>query len=157
MPKKGEAGRTQEHPSYSREKLKKFEEILQQSRQRIMQGFDEQKAEIDGFKGETESDANDDASNIVELNILMTLSDSQKRELDQITMAMMKIKDGTYGICEGCGQLISEKRLLALPFANLCVECKGKEERGTVVLQRENRIAPVDEDFLVSDDENEPY
>ena len=141
--------------SYAPEKLKEFEDKLQQLRSRILKSFDEQRAEIDGFKGDTESDTYDDASNIVELNILMTLSDSQKRELNQIAMAMMKIKEGSYGVCDGCGQLIADKRLMAMPFTNLCVECKGKEERGTVIVQRENRIAPIDEDFLVADDEND--
>lgn len=145
----------EEKASYSPAKLKEFEKMLEQSRQRILKGFNEQRAEIDGFKGDTESDTYDDASNIVELNILMTLSDSQKRELDQTALARMKIKEGTYGVCEGCGQLIAERRLKALPFTNLCIECKGREERGTVIVQRENRIAPIDEDFLVNeDDEN---
>ncbi len=139
---------------YPPQKLKEFEAMLQQLRQRILKTFEEQRAEIDGFKGDTESDTYDDASNIVELNILMTLSDSQKRELNQIALATMKIKEGTYGVCEGCAQLIAEKRLLALPFTNLCVECKGREERGTVIVQRENRIAPIDEDFLVTDEDS---
>ena len=156
MPKKDEKKRsTGKRARYSAAKLKEFERKLKQLRGRILQGFDEQRAEINGFKGEAESDAYDDASNIVELNILMTLNDSQKRELDQIAMAMAKIKEGTYGVCEGCGQLIADKRLLALPFTNLCVECKGIEERGTVIMHRENRIASLDEDFLVDEDEIE--
>jgi len=156
MPKKDEKKRsTGKRASYSAAKLKEFERKLKQLRDRILEGFDEQRAEINGFKGEAESDTYDDASNIVELNILMTLNDSQKRELDQIAMAMAKIKEGTYGVCEGCGQLIADKRLLALPFTNLCVECKGREERGTVIMHRENRIAPLDEDFLVDEDEIE--
>jgi len=152
-----DTGKTSETVGYPPEKLKEFEAWLHQARQRILKGYDDQKAEIDGFKGDTESDAYDDASNIVEMNILMALNDTQKKELSQIGLALLKVKDGTYGICEGCGELIGEQRLKFLPFANLCVKCKDKEERGTVVIQRDAHIVPPDEDFLVLTDSDEDY
>lgn len=152
-----DSGKKSESVGYSQEKLKEFEVALHQARQKILNAGDDQKAEIEGFQGDTESDAYDDASNIVELNILMTLNDNQKRELSQVGLALLKVKDGTYGVCEGCGELIGERRLHFLPFANLCVECKDKEERGTVVIQRDTRIVPPDEDFLVSTDVDEDY
>jgi DnaK suppressor protein len=43
--------------------------------------------------------------------------------------ALARIDDGTYGICESCGQPIGKARLLAFPRATLCVECKQREER----------------------------
>lgn len=152
-----DSGKKSESVGYSQDKLKEFEAALHQARQKILNAGDDQKAEIEGFQGDTESDAYDDASNIVELNILMTLNDTQKRELSQVGLALLKVKDGTYGVCEGCGELIGERRLHFLPFANLCVECKDKEERGTVVIQRDTRIVPPDEDFLVSTDVDEDY
>jgi len=153
MTKKGDHGTV----GYSPEKLKEFEDSLQAMRLRILKGFDDLREETDSFKNEAQPDAYDDASNQVELNIQMMLSDGQKRELDQIAMALLKIREGTYGVCEGCGQLIAEKRLRALPFAQLCVECKGKEERGTVIVQRDTRSVPLDEDFLVAEGDEEDY
>ena len=148
---------TSDASGYSPEKLKEFEAALLQARKHILEGYDDQKAEMDGFKGDTESDSYDDASNIVELNILMTFNDSQKKGLAQVGLALFKVKEGSYGMCEGCGQIIGERRLLALPFASLCVECKGKEERGTVVIQRDTRIAPPDEDYLAATDVDEDF
>ena len=39
---------------------------------------------------------------------------------DQLTK---RIEDGTYGICTNCGRPISEERLEALPWAELCIDC----------------------------------
>jgi DnaK suppressor protein len=49
--------------------------------------------------------------------------------LKRINQALRKIEDGSYGECEICGELISEKRLLARPIALLCVDCKEEEEK----------------------------
>jgi DnaK suppressor protein len=46
----------------------------------------------------------------------------------KIMNSLEKLKDGTYGICEECGHLISEKRLQARPTATLCIQCKEQEE-----------------------------
>jgi len=43
--------------------------------------------------------------------------------------ALQKIKDGVYGICEGCKDLIPKERLEAVPTAKMCIDCKiAKEE-----------------------------
>jgi DnaK suppressor protein len=41
---------------------------------------------------------------------------------------MERIDTGTYGICELCGEEISEARLKARPVTTLCIECKRKQE-----------------------------
>lgn len=57
------------------------------------------------------------------------LSERDQHKLEQIRHALDRIDIGEYGICEECGVAISKKRLLALPFTELCVECKSEEER----------------------------
>ena len=37
--------------------------------------------------------------------------------------------DGTYGVCESCGQPIGKMRVMAFPRATLCLSCKQREER----------------------------
>jgi DnaK suppressor protein len=46
----------------------------------------------------------------------------------EVMLALEKIKDGTYGVCESCDQEIESERLEALPITLLCIECKKKEE-----------------------------
>jgi len=52
----------------------------------------------------------------------------KKLFLSKIENALQKIEDDTYGECEGCGDDIGTKRLLARPTATLCLECKREKE-----------------------------
>jgi DnaK suppressor protein len=47
--------------------------------------------------------------------------------LQEINKALDKIKKGTYGKCEKCGQPIDEKRLMAMPEAETCAQCQTKK------------------------------
>ena len=49
--------------------------------------------------------------------------------LDKIERALKRIDDGTYGVCESCGEPIGKMRLMAFPRATLCMTCKQREER----------------------------
>ena len=49
--------------------------------------------------------------------------------IDQITRALRRIDEGSYGTCERCGQPIDAARVKALPHASLCLDCKRREER----------------------------
>ena len=52
----------------------------------------------------------------------------QNKTLQKIDEALHRIDDGTYGICEVCGQLIRKPRLQHLPFAHTCMECQNEME-----------------------------
>ncbi len=59
----------------------------------------------------------------------LSLSENVKDILKRVNEALDRIDSGTFGICELCGQKILEERLQALPYANLCILCKQKEEK----------------------------
>jgi DnaK suppressor protein len=48
--------------------------------------------------------------------------------LEEIDRALEKIAEGTYGVCDRDGKPIAPERLLAIPEATLCIECKSVEE-----------------------------
>ena len=52
----------------------------------------------------------------------------QNKTLQKIDEALHRIEEGTYGICEICGQLIRKPRLRHLPFAHTCMECQSAME-----------------------------
>ena len=52
----------------------------------------------------------------------------QNKTLQKIDEALHRIEDGSYGICEVCGQLIRKPRLQHLPFAHTCMECQSEME-----------------------------
>ena len=59
----------------------------------------------------------------------LTLANNTRELLEQVDRALARIDDGTYGVCESCGNPIGKARLQAFPRATLCVPCKQREER----------------------------
>lgn len=57
--------------------------------------------------------------------------------MDKIEHALLKIDQGTFGICEECDEPISLKRLQARPEAQLCIQCKESQEREEAVYAEE--------------------
>jgi endonuclease-3 len=51
------------------------------------------------------------------------------RTPEQTEHALERLEDGSYGICESCGNPIGKLRLQAAPRATLCMPCKKKQER----------------------------
>jgi len=60
----------------------------------------------------------------------LNLVSSEQDVLYEIDDAMRRIELGTYGVCEGCNKAIEKARLMALPFAKLCIICKSEAEKG---------------------------
>lgn len=52
----------------------------------------------------------------------------QQKILYAIEEALKRIEDKTFGICLGCEKPIAKQRLMAMPWAGLCVECQSKED-----------------------------
>ena len=52
-----------------------------------------------------------------------------KRKLKQVDAALKRIKENTYGICVKCGKSINPERLIAMPYATFCMNCKKTQER----------------------------
>lgn len=59
----------------------------------------------------------------------LALADNARDLLRQSEHALARMDDGTYGVCESCGQPIGKLRLQAAPRATLCMPCKKKQER----------------------------
>ena len=50
--------------------------------------------------------------------------------LEMVDEALVRVKEGTYGICEGCECRIPKARLNAIPYAVKCVKCAASDEQG---------------------------
>lgn len=50
-------------------------------------------------------------------------------ELAQVAAALRRVEDGSYGLCEDCGEAIDERRLRALPATPFCTACQTIHER----------------------------
>ena len=59
----------------------------------------------------------------------ISLANNAREMLEQTEHALERLDDGSYGICESCGNPIGKLRLQAAPRATLCMPCKTKQER----------------------------
>jgi len=74
-------------------------------------------------------DQADVGSNTFERDHEMSMAKNAKDNLVLVRDAIGRIDDGTYGVCESCGNPIGKMRLQAFPRATLCMECKQRQER----------------------------
>lgn len=51
------------------------------------------------------------------------------QELAQVSVALRRLRDGSYGTCAQCGDPIAEARLLAVPSTSFCTSCQADAER----------------------------
>lgn len=78
---------------------------------------------------DTANDEGDWAQVDISEDLSLQRLSAHRKLMYNIDEAVRKIEEGTYGICEDCGEEISEKRLLVLPAATLCVDCQEHREQ----------------------------
>jgi len=76
-------------------------------------------------------DLADKAESSYTKEFLLSLSDAERNQLFQIDSALLRIERGEFGQCQTCQKEISKKRLNALPWTPLCIECQEKAESET--------------------------
>ena len=88
---------------------------------------------------ESARDVGDQALMDLERELGISLMEMRNRRRQSIDEALTRLHEGTYGICAECGVEISEKRLQAVPFAKLCVECQSRAELLEKIEREEER------------------
>lgn len=86
-------------------------------------------AQIDANGGENLGYGNhmaDDATEAYEQAKDLALRQNAEQVLAQVTDALGRFDEGTYGICEQCGTEIDPARLKALPYVTLCLRCQQR-------------------------------
>jgi RNA polymerase-binding protein DksA len=108
----------------------KFKKLLEEERARVeaeLHGLQE----MDGSSSQGDEQAElshydehqaDTATETFERERDVAMQDSAHAMLRQIEVALKKIDDGTYGVCERCGKPISAARLEAIPYTPFCIE-----------------------------------
>jgi len=107
--------------SLRRDLLRRRQELLRQMRgELVARGADN--------VGANYNDLADQASEALYKEMAHGFAEIATADLRMIDRALERIEKKTYGRCEACGKRISPGRLRALPFAELCVDCKRQEE-----------------------------
>ena len=60
--------------------------------------------------------------------LMLRIKERERKLIFKIKDALGRFEDGTFGICEECGEEIPTKRLMARPVTSLCIECKREQE-----------------------------
>jgi DnaK suppressor protein len=78
---------------------------------------------------ENVADDLDLASVEIDREFSFRLHDRERRLLSKIHDALGRLAEGSYGVCEACGEDIDERRLMARPVATYCIDCKTEAEQ----------------------------
>lgn len=73
-------------------------------------------------------DAGDQSMRDMAQDLDLSLLEMRDRTFKEINRALQRFTEGTYGICEECGEDVPEGRLMAMPFARHCVACQSQIE-----------------------------
>jgi RNA polymerase-binding protein DksA len=98
-----------EHQAEIRNKLRSLREVLPAA---VTQVKDDEERSMEDFV----------------LGMDFALMEMESGTLRKIDEALLRLADGTYGLCKECDEGISEARLKALPFASLCRDCQEQAE-----------------------------
>ena len=113
----------------TKRKDNRFQKVLEHERERLtseINRLSEQDVVSDNL-GYSNHMA-DDATEAFEQAKGVALRQHMEDKLLQVSDALERVKRGTYGVCQSCGQPIGAERLEVLPHASLCVDCQQKRE-----------------------------
>ena len=108
------------------------------------------------LREQASGDVVDFALDSVQDEINSQLAEVESRELSNIEAALEKMREGSYGKCEGCNDSIPLVRLQALPYATYCINCQQEMERTGEIRRSPGDLGRIlntgaDSDSMVND------
>ncbi len=140
-----------------KEAMLNMRQILIKRRDALRQALAGDLSMLKEMRSDASGDVVDWALDSVQDEINSQLAEVESRELARIENALERMRDGQYGICEGCGGAIPVARLNALPYATLCIKCQREAEReggggsGVVDWTRLVDVGGSDADLSIND------
>ncbi len=104
-----------------------FKELLTNRMEELLNHADDT---VSGMTAPKENfpDPTDRATLETDRNFMLRIRDRESKLIKKIKLALDRIENETFGICEKCGEDISLKRLKARPVTTQCIDCKTKGE-----------------------------
>lgn len=114
---------------YSEEELEEFKEIILEKLAAAQAEFDTLRAALGGNSNDTADTSPtfktlEEGANVLSKEETARLAERQRKFITHLQNALLRIKNGTYGICRETGKLIPKERLRAVPHATLCIDAK---------------------------------
>lgn len=120
-----------EQARYSDEELEEFRQIILSKIESAQAVFDDLCASLRNNEGNDTADTSptfktlEEGANVLEREATARLAERQRKFIEHLKAALVRIDNKTYGICRATGKLIPKERLRAVPHATLCVEEKN--------------------------------
>jgi RNA polymerase-binding protein DksA len=118
---------------WTRGELNEVVKELKQHRDRLIAIVGESEQELAGLMRDAGDGAGHDQADVgatsFERDHELTVLARERETLAQTERALAHIEDGSYGVCDSCGNPVGKNRLMAVPHATLCMSCKQREER----------------------------
>ncbi|WP_457607732.1 RNA polymerase-binding protein DksA [Nitratifractor sp.] len=111
------------------EEMQEFRKDLLARKEQILKNLEEAHNKITMMQNQDPKDEGDYAALATETDIDSRIIEKQRAELNEIEIALGKIQNGTYGICEMCEEPIGKERLIVKNFARFCISCREINER----------------------------
>ena len=102
---------------------------LLRKRDALLRARDERHAALRDLAAEQESDRTDVATEEGERRELLAELAQEEKELTEIEAALLRLQNGTYGVCEITGEPIAASRLRAVPWTRFSKEAGSRRER----------------------------
>lgn len=137
---KPRANRAKKSP-FPKADLDHFRQLLLERRVRILnqvENLEEEALKAAGQDFSVDHMA-DHGSDNFEQDFTLQLVESERKELYEIDRALNRIRQGTYGVCEGTGESIHRARLEAIPYARYSIEYQRRFEAGEVEEEEEEQ------------------
>jgi DnaK suppressor protein len=113
----------------TKKELKKFQELLEEKRKTVLDRARQMMSEGMVLDTNDLPDEMDLASSEYIQSFEFRLRGREKFLLSKLDLALKKIEEGSFGVCETCEEPIGKKRLEARPETSLCIKCKEDQER----------------------------
>ncbi|NJN14433.1 MAG: TraR/DksA family transcriptional regulator [Planctomycetes bacterium] len=88
----------------------------------------------------------DHGSDNYDQDFTLSLVESERRELYEINGALLRLREGTYGICEGTGEAIGRPRLEAIPYTRYSIDYQRRVEAGEIDEDEERDFGKSEEE-----------
>lgn len=118
----------------NKEQMEYFKILLNQRLSDLLRNADSAVSELVS-ESTQEIEYIDKASAHTHQELKLKIRSRESRLINKIRNALERIDNGTYGICELCGEDISIRRLEARPVTTKCIECKEEEEQMEHILE----------------------
>ncbi len=110
-----------------KKELEYFKDLLTKRLEELLSQAGDTVSEMNDSKGNF-PDPTDRAAYEADRNFELRIRDREFKLIKKVKKALERIEEGSFGICEKCGDDISVARLKARPVTTLCIECKTSEE-----------------------------